>query len=449
MKETCLSLLFTYLLVFSIAAQVPNKGPVPLPTNGLLHQPPTTSLIRKPLPFKEEIRQIQSIKKAYDSLNREIRKLQESKIDSIQKDSLVNGLKIRGIKIIEHEKAMLLGLSSQTSPSSQQLKNSAIYLLSQVEKSQAAMHEAKDMVAIEKIIRQNEENLKAIFNEQLMPELEQKLGVPLSNQIKPTGATTMDYYGKGAVEELVREKISPTLTMAKAQTMVKEKSKGITNEYLRNIGNNYSKISMDSLGNIQVAEAKKSVKKFNLRESKSLKNAPFVNRTGLYFWYDPLTSFAEGIFIDLGIKYSINSQWHPYAGIIAKRQFKSQIGPVSTGEGIKGGLRFTLGKWMVQGELARSRLSVAYAPGYEHKNFDGVIWISGLGAGRSIPIGKRLQSVFFLTWDPLFKESRSISTSRFQLKIGFELNQLKKIMEEVPKNLIPTIPRPKATSEGM
>lgn len=444
MKETCLSLLFAYLLVFSSAAQVPI---VPVPASGLLNRSPTSSLISEPIPFKEEIQQIHSLQKAYDSLNQDIQKFKTSKIDSTQRDSLVSELKNRGLKIIEQEKTMLLSLSSEASPSSQNLKHTCTYLLSQVEKSKTALEQAQDMATIEEIIGQNEENLKAIFNEQLMPELKQKLGGTLNEQIKSPGKSIMDYYGNGAVREMAREKISPRLTLTKAQSLVKEKPKGISNEYLQSIGNDYSKISMDSLGNIQVAEAEKTIEKFNLKEANRLKNAPFLERTGLYLWYDPLTSFAEGLFVDLGIKYSISSQWHTFAGINIKRQFKNQIGPISTGEGIKGGLRFSLGNWFLQGELARSRISLAYAPGFESKNFDGFIWLSGLGLGRTIPMGKKLQSIVLLTYDPLFKENRGLSTSRFQLRIGLELKQLKKFRKEIPKNLIPSNPRPNATSK--
>ncbi|MDO6437478.1 hypothetical protein Q4534_08680 [Cyclobacterium sp. 1_MG-2023] len=444
MKETCLSLLFAYLLVFSSAAQVPI---VPVPTSGLLNRSPTSSLISEPIPFKEEIQQIHSLQKTYDSLNQDIQKFKTSKIDSTQRDSLVNGLKNRGLKIIEQEKTILLSLSSEASPSSQNLKHTCTYLLSQVEKSKTALEQAQDMATIEEIIGQNEENLKAIFNEQLMPELKQKLGGTLNEQIKSPGKGIMDYYGNGAVKELAREKISPRLTLTKAQSLVKEQPKGISNEYLQSIGNDYSKISMDSLGNIQVAEAEKTIEKFNLKEANHLKNAPFLERTDLYLWYDPLTSFAEGLFVDLGIKYSISSQWHTFAGINIKRQFKNQIGPTSTGEGIKGGLHFSLGNWFLQGELARSRISLVYAPGFESKNFDGSIWLSGLGLGRTIPMGKKLQSIVLLTYDPLFKANRGLSTSRFQFRIGFELKQLKKITQEIPKNLIPSNPRPNATSK--
>lgn len=444
MKETCLSMLFAYLLVFSSAAQVPI---VPVPSSGLLNQSPTSSLISEPIPFKEEIQQIHSLQKAYDSLNQDIQKFKTSKIDSTQRDSLVSELKNRGLKIIEQEKTMLLSLSSEASPSSQNLKHTCTYLLSQVEKSKTAMEQAQDMATIEEIIGQNEENLKAIFNEQLMPELKQKLGGTLNEQIKSPDTGIMDYYGNGAVKELAREKISPRLTLTKAQSLVKEHPMGISNEYLQSIGNDYSKISMDSLGNIQVAEAEKTIEKFNLKEANHLKNAPFFERTGLYLWYDPLTSFAEGLFLDLGIKYSISSQWHTFAGINIKHQFKDQIGPTSTGEGIKGGLRFSLGNWFLQGELARSRISLAYAPGFESKNFDGFIWLSGLGVGRTIPMGKKLQSIVLLTYDPLFNENRGLSTSMFQFRIGFELKQLKKISQEIPKNLIPSNPRPNATSK--
>lgn len=443
MKETCLSLLFAYLLVFSIAAQVPI---VPVASSGLVNQSPESSLISETIPFKKEIQEIHSLQKAYDSLNQDIQKFKTSKLDSTQRDSLVNALKSRSLGIIEQEKTMLLSLSSEASPSSQKLKHSGTYLLSQLEKSKTAMKQAQEMVTIEEIIEQNEENLKAIFNEQLMPELKQNLGGTINKQLISPDTGIKDYYGKGALKELAREKISPGLTLTKAQSLVKDNAKSISNEYLQNIGNNYSKISIDSLGNIQVAEAKRTVKAFSLKETNRLKNAPFTDRTGLYLWYDPLTSFAEGIFVDLGIRYSISSQWHSFGGINIKRQFKNQIGPTSTGDGIKGGLRFSLGNWLLQGELARSRIILAHEPVFESKNFDGTIWLSGLGVGRTISMGKKLQSVVLLTWDPLFKESRSLSTSRFQLRIGFELKQLKIITEEVPKKQISTNPRPSVTS---
>ena len=448
MKETCISLIFAFLLAFPSLAQVPITAPTLGPPASLLKSSPTGSLATMDqIPFKKDLQQIHSLKQAYDSLNQEIKELKTTKIDSARKDSLVNALKIRGQKVLDQEKEMLQNLVADANPSSAKLKNSSNYLLKQVEISKGALQQASDLSAVEEIIQQNEENLKAFSNERLMPELEQKLSGNLSSKIDPQSTNLMDYYGKGAMKELSRENVEGYLSMAKAKSMTTEKTKAISNEYLQNIGNNYSKISMDSLGDIKVIAPKKTLEKLNLKEPNSLKKAPFLDRTGLYLWYDPLTSFGEGIFIDLGIKYSMSSQWHSYAGIIAKRQFKSQIGPVSTGEGIKGGLRFTLGNWLLQGELARSRISVAYAPVYEHRNFDGVIWLSGLGVGRAIPMGKKLQSVVLLTWDPLFKESRGLSTSRFQFKIGFELKQLKKITEEIPRNLLPSIPRPDPTSK--
>ncbi|WP_146948637.1 hypothetical protein [Cyclobacterium qasimii] len=447
MKETCISLILTIMLAFSTVAQVPSIA-LPSSPSPTLANPSIDALTpSKGLPYKEEIKQIHALKEAYDSLNQQIKELKTTKLDSAKKDSLINAVKTGGQKVLSQEKEMLQNLVSSPNPSSDKLKNSANYLSKQVEISQKALKQAENIPEVEAILLQNEENLKALSNEWLMPEIEQQLSGNLNNKIAPQSTEFVDFYGKGAMKELSRENVEGYLSMAQARSITKEKAKDISNEYLQNIGNNYSKINLDSLGNIKVTPPNKAVEKFSLKAPNTLKKAPILDRMGLYLWYDPLTSFGEGVFGDLGIKYSISSQWHTFAGLIIKRQFKNQLGPTSTGEGIKGGMRFSLGNWLLQGELARSRISLAYAPGYESKNFDGAIWLSGLGAGRTIPMGKKLQSVVLLSWDPLFKESRGLSSSRFQFRIGFELKQLKKITEKIPGNLIPTNPRPKATSK--
>jgi len=430
------------MLAFSTVAQVPTIASPISPTPRLTNRSFGALIPSKQIPFKEEVQQIQALKEAYDSLNQEIKKLKATKIDSARKDSLINAVKMRGQKVLSQEKEMLQNLISSPNPSSEKLKNNASYLLKQVELSKEALQQADNIPAVEDIILQNAENLKALSNEWLMPELEQQLIGNLSNNIDPRSADFVDFYGKGAMKELSRENMEAHLSMAQAKSMAKEKTKDISNEYLQNIGNNYRKIRMDSLGDIKVTAPNTEGRKFSLKEPNALKKAPILGRMGLYIWYDPLTSFGEGVYGDIGVKYSISSQWHTYGGLIIKRQFKNQLGPKSTGEGIKAGLRYTLGNWLIQGELARSRLSLAYAPGYNSKNFEGAIWLSGFGAGRSIPLGKNLQSIVLVTWDPLFKESRSLSSSRFQIRIGIELNQLKKVTQEIPRNLIPSNPRP-------
>ncbi|WP_339924947.1 hypothetical protein [uncultured Cyclobacterium sp.] len=447
MKATWISLIFTLMLAFSTAAQVPPtpstiSNPSSLADRSLNVLPPSQKL-----PFKEEIKQIHALKEAYDSLNQQIKKLKTTQMDSARKDSLINAVKTRGQKVLEQEKEMLQNLISSENLTSDKLKNNANYLLKQVELSKEALQKADKIPDVEEIIVQNEENLKALSNEWLMPEIEQQLSGRLDSNIDPRNVDFVDFYGKGAMKELGRENVEGYLSMAQAKSVAKEKTKDISNEYLQNIGNNYSKINLDSLGNIKVTPPNTAAEKFSLKEPNTLKKAKVLDRMGLYLWYDPLTSFGEGVFGDFGIKYSISSQWHTFAGLLIKRQFKNQLAPSSTGEGIKGGLRFGLGNWILQGELARSNINLAYAPGYESKNFDGTIWTSGIGVGRTIPMGKKLQSVVLLTWDPLFKENRSLSSSKFQFRIGFELRQLKKITQEIPKNLIPSNPRTNATSK--
>jgi hypothetical protein len=46
-------------------------------------------------------------------------------------------------------------------------------------------------------------------------------------------------------------------------------------------------------------------------------------------------------------------------------------------------------------------------------------------------MGKVIRSVVMVSWDPLYKEDRSLARSAVQLKIGFELGRFKNLLENV------------------
>ena len=54
-------------------------------------------------------------------------------------------------------------------------------------------------------------------------------------------------------------------------------------------------------------------------------------------------------------------------------------------------------------------MKIDYPVGYDDKDFEGMEWSTGLGIGRVIPIGERIQSVVLTTWDPTYRESKSLS----------------------------------------
>jgi hypothetical protein len=96
-------------------AQTLQAGPkVPSIGGGLPKGIPKTGLeglATKPeIPYLEELRQVQGLKKSYDSLRREVKSLKEASQDSTTQDSVVNELKVKGQEILDREKAVLTGL---------------------------------------------------------------------------------------------------------------------------------------------------------------------------------------------------------------------------------------------------------------------------------------------------------------------------------------------------
>ncbi|MDE0562019.1 hypothetical protein OU792_18635, partial [Algoriphagus sp. NF] len=72
-------------------------------------------------------------------------------------------------------------------------------------------------------------------------------------------------------------------------------------------------------------------------------------------------------------------------------------------------------------------------------DYEGKIWSGELSLVKLIPMGKTLRTSVIASWDPLYEEDRSLSTSPFQLKIGFELLRLKKPFENLNKSKLSAI----------
>lgn len=95
------------LWVPAFAQTLPAVPKVPGIGGGLPKGIPTTGLeglVTKPeIPYLEELRQVQGLKKSYDSLRSEVKKLKEAVPDSTTKDSLVSVLKAKGQEVLDRE----------------------------------------------------------------------------------------------------------------------------------------------------------------------------------------------------------------------------------------------------------------------------------------------------------------------------------------------------------
>ena len=93
------------------------------------------------------------------------------------------------------------------------------------------------------------------------------------------------------------------LSFDQAKSMAKEKALHLSDSYVQEYKGKFAKLKFDSLGNIEVIQEAVTKKKFVLWEENELKNAGLLERLGLYAWYDPLTSFGEGVYGDAGLSY--------------------------------------------------------------------------------------------------------------------------------------------------
>ena len=71
---------------------------------------------------------------------------------------------------------------------------------------------------------------------------------------------------------------------------------------------NFSKLKVDSLGTIKTIPSELNKKKEGFFETNQLKGKRYINRIGTNLWYDPLTSFGDGLLLDAGLFYSFSQQ---------------------------------------------------------------------------------------------------------------------------------------------
>ncbi|GMQ27890.1 hypothetical protein [Algoriphagus confluentis] len=382
------------------------------------------------IPYLEELRQVQGLKKSYDSLRSEVKKLKKATQDSTTQDSVVSVLKAKGKEVLDQEAEVLQSMLEEQEIPGEELRSAVNRTLEGVEGSKAKLAQVSDLDGLDGILDQSEENLKALVNEWLMPKIEQTLSGTLSEGWNPAEAKIPDFYGKDGLEKLLREGAEPQELMAQAKEQAAGKARHISTEYIQKAEGEFSKLKLDSLGNVQVLLDQEK-RKFQLVESNELKGAGVLERTGLLLWYDPLTSFEEGFFAEGGLSYGFTHQFQAFGVWTVKRSSDNASGPQITGQGPKLGLRFSKGNWGVQSSVSNNQISTEYPAGYESRNFSGKAWAGELSLVRTIPMGKVIRSVVMVSWDPLYKEDRSLARSAVQLKIGFELGRFKNLFENV------------------
>jgi hypothetical protein len=393
------------------------------------------TLSAKPeIPYLKELKQIQSLKQSYDSLKSELKEIKEYSKDSTQRDSLLIIDKKRGKEVLEKESRVLESLIESEEMPGEEIRNAASRTLEVVNASKEKVSKIQNIEGLEALMDQNEENLKALTNEWLMPKVEQALSGTLEGTLDPTQAKIPNFYGKGALEKLVQEGADPKELMGQAKEQAMGKARHISDEYFEKLDGKFNKLKLDSLGNVEVLLDPEK-RKFKLIEPNALKGSGFLERTGLLLWYDPLTSFKEGFFAEAGLSFGFTHQLQVFGAWTVKRNLIDTSGPQIEGHGPKVGLRFSKGNWVIQSALSHHQITIEYPAGYESRNFSGKQWAGELALVRTIPMGKSLSSVVMVSWDPLYQDGRSLAGSAIQMKIGFELGRLKGIKKELKPEL--------------
>jgi hypothetical protein len=396
-----------------------------------------SALPAKPeIPYLKELKQIQSLKKSYDSLRKELKELKEITADSSQRDSLFTLAKERSKAVLEQERKTLESLIESEDIPGEEIKNATKNTLERVNDSKARLADIRKVDELESLVDQNNENLKALTNEWIMPKLEAQISGVVQEGFDPTRAELPDFYGKDALAELTKKGLPSEVPFDQAKALATEKASHISEEYIQKAGKDFSKLKIDSMGNIKTFPSDLNAEKAAFFESNQLSGEPFLHRVGMMGWYDPLTSFCDGLLLDYGLSYSFSQQLSFLGGVTWKKQFDADEQLRREGFGVFTGIRFSKGNWFGQGTVNRNQVTITNPAGYESRDFDGKAWSSSFAIGRTIPMGKVIRSVVMGSIDPFSNEKSSLYKSRVQLKIGFEIGSFKRIKQEV-KEMIP------------
>jgi hypothetical protein len=378
------------------------------------------------IPAFTELRQISLLKLSYDSLKNELGNEMDLSVDSVGRDTVMTRVRDRASQVLEKEVETLQSLISKGDLLGEEILNAANSTLEGVQNSKVELLEIEELFELEYLVDRNDQNLKALTNEWLMPKVEELVAGKVSGIEGVAKVLSVDFYGTDALEQLTRDGVSAGLSINQAKSIAKGKLSHLSDEYVIGMAGKFSKLKFDSLGNATVFHETINKQKINLLEANSIKGISFWQRLGGYIWYDPLTSFGNGLYGDVGVSYHFSQQLEVLGGVVFRRSNLKGDQLKRVGQGAKLGFRFLKGNWFIQSDLFLAKVEISLPGGFDYADFEGKVWSTALGTGRVIPIANRLQSVVIASWDPTFDDGRSLSNSPFQLRIGFELNSLKK-----------------------
>jgi len=429
MSRLMLSVAFSYLfsLCFWIA-DIRAQSLVPLnpspPSSQLATISVNPATFKPQLPYSEELRQIHLLKLSYDSLRTELKTLNELCRDTTLADSALVIAKSRGKVVLDREKQTLETMLANDGIPDAELKAAIGNTISDLDLTGRALQKADGVPDIAYLMETSEENLKALTNEWVMPKIDQHVRGTLDQGWDPASAKVSDYFGTGSLPLLETDGSSAEEILAFAKEHAAGKGRHISDEYLGQVDPDFRKLTIDSLGHIQLTKVQELKEKPAFFEANRLANKKWLERTGLYAWYDPLTPLREGIFVSSGLSYGISQQISIFAGGVIRRHFSSESWPNRQGQGISLGMRVAKDNWAVQANLTISQATLIYPTQRDILNYKGRILSSLLAVGRTVSMGPKIRSVVLVGVDPLYRQERSLSGSAVQLRIGFELEQL-------------------------
>lgn len=104
------------------------------------------------------------------------------------------------------------------------------------------------------------------------------------------------------------------------------------------------------------------------------------------------------------------------------RSKSKKVSNGSSGYGLNLGLRKEFfKKWFAQVIYERNLITYERPKPYDHLNFKGRVNDASIGLGRVIPITRSLGSVFTGIWNPFYRQSKSLQSTQFALRVGIEI----------------------------
>jgi len=376
------------------------------------------------IPYLEELRQIHSLKQSYDSLYTQLITLKEISQDTALKDSAVSVARLQSKVILDREKQTLENMIAKDEIPDTALSEAISSTLEGNSSNGNAIERTSNIQAIESLMDTNGENLKALTNEWLMPKIEQQLNGNLDQGWDPVSGNITDYFGTGGLMLLEADGNSAQEILAMAKEHAAHKGRHISDQYLRQISPDFRKLKIDALGEIQVSEVTALKQKSSFFEPNSLAKQHWLERTGFYVWYDPLTPITEGVHISSGLSYGLSQQLILFAGGVFGRKFRKDSLPLREGNGVTLGIRVSKNNWFSQANLTACETNIIYPEANKNLNFEGKIISAMVGVGRTMALGSTLQSTLLVGVDPLHSKGKSLSASAVQIKLGLEFGQL-------------------------